>query len=314
MTETDADSRKRRRREAAARRKAERARVLDLQARVREPAPNEIVRLAQTRAQQQRDAAARERQKAAIAVDRRKRREFQHNARRHEDQARSFDRDATKARETQLSAHWAGQAITETVELAQSRGEAYHEEPTEVLEWIRDKHGAIARDEDGMPLLRGEKAKARRTNRNGLELLRDKGAIMGHAYEVGIWYAQVCADAQVARLSGREETGLKAPTITRAPSLADWKIAAIEEKAKADAALRRVFVQTEGDEMVALLEKVCFAGASTDALAQGNVQRRSRLEGKVATGLAILRHHRLARATESRQRADRAAAIAKASA
>lgn len=314
MSETEAESRKRRRREAAARRKAERARVVALEVRVREPPPNEAVRLAQTRAQQQRDYAARERRNADVAVDRRKKREFAHKARKFEEAAKAYDGDARKARERQLGEHWAHMAITETVELAQGRGEPYHEEATEVLEWIRDKHGAIVRDEDGMPLLRGEKARARRTNRNGLMLLRDKGAISGHAYEVGLWYSQVCADAQVARISGREETGLKAQSITRAPSLADWKIAAIEEKTKADAALRRIFMKTEGDEMVALLEKVCFAGSSTDALAQGNVQRRSRLEGKVATGLAILRYHRLSRTKEQAERRDRAAAIAKASA
>lgn len=287
----------------------ERARAKALNEPLKEPDPIHAVWSKQQSAANERQYAAKQRTLARVAVSQAKKREYLSAARKAEDRAKVKDREAAATRQKQLDEHWAALALGETVDLHERRGHLLDTASTETQEWVRDEHGALERDDSGMPKLRTETAKARRTNKNGLERLRDKDAISSYAYETGLWYGQVCADAAIAVVSGREETGLPAARSHKSPSLATWKIDAIQEKHLADHAIRKVFVDTEGDAAVRLVEKVCFEGASAHSMSGDDPQLMARIEGRIATILAILRHHRLIRAKETAAAEQRAREI-----
>lgn len=262
----------------AARLREERHRAATLNAALVEPAPNELVKSYQAR-------AARARQNAAVAIDRNRRRDYLKAA-------KDADDAAAKARSEQLDRHWATLADGETAALAKCRGDDLEMTDTEVADWSRDKHGAVIRDDKGLPVLRTEKAKARRKV-SGLTLLRNKGAISELAYEVGLWFGQVCSDAAEAEMPGREETGIPAARSCK-PSQgpADWKLKAVEAKKRAEVSILRVLPRSDGEALIRLLVAVCRDGRSVHFIADGDRDETARLEGRVATGLAILRHHR----------------------
>lgn len=304
---TEADDRKRRRQSHASARKAERQRAVELSEALKEPPPSEAVLQAQARAGRERQAAERQRDLARLAVSPAKRREFVANARRAEDRAKRALREAASAREQQLAEHWAGSAIAESERLdglraSQGEGEAMTDAATAVQEWVRDEYGALVRDENGMPKLRTEMAKPKR-RRGGLESLRKRDAISPHGYDTALWYGQLCANVAMALHTGREETGLPAsPACKPSAGLADWKTGAIAELAAADAFLIRSLGIADGSKMTQLLVAVCFDGASCHYLAEGDVEATAKLESRIATGLAMLRHHRIIRAKELRRR------------
>jgi hypothetical protein len=284
---SDVEDRRRRRQSAASRRKAERARAEALNLALKEPPPNETVRSNQA-------AAARQRLNAQVAASPKKKREYLAAAKRH-------DTAAQKARDRQLAEHWAALAITETDRLAAERamrgeGEGLVDAVTEVPSWTRDEDGVLVRDrKTGLPTLAVERARPKR-RQAGLELMLRKGAISALNYDTGLWYGEVCANAQIALISGREETGVPAaPASKPSPGLADWKIEALHAKAEADASILRSLPRSDGEAMVRLLVAVCFEGWSCHFIAEGDSTETAKLESRIGTGLAMLRHHRLSR-------------------
>src|SRR5581483_438194 len=109
-------------------------------------------------------------------------------------------------------------------------------------------------------------------------------------------YGQLCADAEIAGIAGREETGLPLqPACKPSPGPADWKLAAVLALKRADVAILNALPYSDGAAMILLLRLVCYEGKSVHSLANGDVRKTARLEAKIGTGLAMLRHARLCR-------------------
>lgn len=118
-----------------------------------------------------------------------------------QERIRILRRDIAAIRRDDVDRHWAQAAGSETEALANVRSEEVDEEDTAVPEWLRDPEtGALVRGEGGMPVLRVERAKARRAlSRSGLDLafvrgdlgegahkpveLRETGRLYASAYE-----------------------------------------------------------------------------------------------------------------------------------
>lgn len=280
-----------------ARRERERAAVLNEA--LLEPEPNEAVRQLQAKAAFERRTANRQRDLASVAVSQPKKREFLSAARKADDRARMHDRDAAAARQRQLDEHWASRAIAETIDLAVLRGMAMTEETTVVADWVREDDGSLARDDKGLPKQRVEEAKARRTNPRALELLRNRDVLTRTMYETGIWYGQLCADAAVAELHGREETGLPSQPSALAPKgPGKGRLAAVSRLRLANQAVIAALGPDAGGDMLALLIQVCHFGMTPRDLTDDH-RKSLRMEGKVPTGLAILRHHQHCRVKEA---------------
>lgn len=188
-----------------------------------------------------------------------------------QDRIRLLRRTINAARQAQVDRRWVAGANAETEHLASLRQEEVEDEDTEVPEWLRDdESGALIKGDDGLPVLKVERAKARRVlTRSGLDLafvrgdlgegvhnpvrLREIGRAYAASYQAA--YAQLTPDVHEVRGSGIPEPQLS--------TLAHWSALAVMRGEKAGLRLKRLTPKQR-----AVLDKVCGEGMTVGAAAR----------------------------------------------
>lgn len=186
---------------------------------------------------------------------------------------RVLRRDIDAARQAQIDRRWAETANDESEALAKLRGEDIEEEATEVPEWVRDPEtGALAKGEDGQPVLRTDRARAKRVlSRSGLDLAFVKGDLGEGVHnpvrlrEIGRAYAAAYQAASAQLTPDAHEvrgTGIPEPQLA---TLAHWNALAIMrgERAAPGVQLVRLSPKQRG-----VLDRVCGRGLSVGAAAR----------------------------------------------
>lgn len=179
-----------------------------------------------------------------------------------QDRIRVLRRGIDAARTAQLDRRWAETARGETEALAVLRGEEIADETTEVPEWLRDPEtGALVR-EDGLPVLRVERTKAKRVlSRSGIDLAFVRGDLGEgtrnpmRLREIGRRYA-AAYEAAAARLTPASHevrgSGVPEPQLS---SVAAWNELAIMRGTKPGLGLSRLTPKQR-----AVLDQVCGLG------------------------------------------------------
>ncbi len=269
----------------AAKATRERQRAIRLLNPLRDPPPDENVVSLQTRAQAQRRLADALTEKAAMAgtagrTARRERKVYLAEARR-------LDIDAQAARERQLADHRQRQDNHEIETQAKVRGEELEEVATEVPEWVRDEHGAVVRDDRGLPVLNVERATTRR-QKHGLDWLLTKGRLTPEQYRTGKAAEAIWLAAAQAAEPGRGEGGGGNGACRASTGPADWRLDATLRAARLEAMVTDMLGGPAGAEVVATCKSVCLEGKTIQKLTDDRYEK-VRHEERLKLGLALIR-------------------------
>lgn len=186
---------------------------------------------------------------------------------------RVLRRDIDAARNAQIDRRWAEQATAETLTLDKVRGDESEEEDTEVPEWVRDpESGGLLKGDDGLPVLRVERATTRRAlSRSGLDLAFVRGDLGEGTQtpmrlrEIGRRYA-AAYEAAAARLTPEANevrgTGVPEPQLSTLMAWLDLAIMRGERELEG-VELRRLSPKQRG-----VLDRVCGLGLTIGASAR----------------------------------------------
>lgn len=192
------------------------------------------------------------------------------------------------ARTAQIDRRWVESAKGETEALAKARGEEVEDEDTEVAEWLRDpESGALVKGDDGLPVLKTEKARARRVlTRTGLDRAFVRGDLgdgtrtpvrlreIGRAYAAAYQAAMAMLTPQSQEVRG---TGIPEPQMA---TLSAGDLLAVM---RGDKVIEGVQLTRLSRKQRAILDRVCGNGEAVGMAARA-------IKSGVPSAVRALRH------------------------
>lgn len=272
----DAELRELRRRQRHWREVEQRRRAARLNAPLAEPDPEPAIQRdlkALTRAEEEATRARADADAARKAEDREGHKEALGRLKAAQSRIRTLRLSINSARTAQIDRRWVETAKGETEALAKLRGEELEDEDTEVAEWLRDpESGALVKGDEGLPVLRAEKARARRVlSRSGLDRafvrgdlgegvqtairLREIGRQYGAAYQAAT--SMLTPDAHEVR-----GTGVPEPQMS---TLTAWNMLSIMRGSKT---LDGVQLKALTPKQREILDRVCGNGEAVGMAAR----------------------------------------------